>query len=368
MKFFCDQRELIRKLNIVSKAVSTRTTIPSLKGILFDLKSNELVLSASDLDMTIKTSLEVKGEENGKVVIPAKLALEIVRKYPAEELEIIEKDNNINIKCRNSNASVVGMDASDYPVISTDEASGKPIVINKNDLNNMIRKTSFAASIDQTKGILTGVLSEFNKDNITMVAIDGFRMAITKENIKNEKEERMIISARILNEIIKITSEEEEEGVEIYNSGKNVVIKNDNTIVSIRTLAGEFVKYEDIIPKENTIQVRVRRNEIMDAVERASILTDIKNNLIRVKIRENVMTITSSSEEGGAVEDVLITKTGNDIEIGFNARYLIDALKNIDDEEIVMEMNSPITPCLITPIDGEKYTYIVLPVRLSNAS
>ena len=366
MKFYCDQKELSKRLNIVSKAVSSRTTIPSLKGILFVLKGNKLELTTSDLDITIKTSMEVDGEEDGSVVIPAKRLIDVIRKLPQEQVQFIVKDNNANIKCRTSNATFVGMSADDYPVINESDEIETPYVINKNDISDMIRRTSFAASIDQTKGVLTGVLIELNKEDIKMAAIDGFRMAVAKEEIKNEKEGNMLISARIMNEVVKITSDEEDEDIKVYYDGKSALFINENTKISTRTLSGEFVKYEDIIPKENSIEVKVRRNDLMEAVERASLLTDVKNNLLRVKIRDNIMTITASSEEGGAVEDVLIIKTGNDIEIGFNAKYMMDALKVIDDDEIVMKMNSPIAPCTLTPIDGDKYTYIILPVRLSS--
>ena len=365
MKFFCDQQELIKNLNTVSKAVSSRTTIPTLKGILLELNNNILKMTASDMDITIEVTMDVEGKENGSVVIPAKKFIDYIRKLPEDKVEISSENNNVNIKCLSPSSSIVGMDAESFPVILYDEKDHEKLILNKNNLSNMIRKTSFAVSIDQTKGVLTGVLLEIKKDSIKTVAIDGFRMAINKSDEKSEKEERFIISGKIINEINKILNEMEDDEVTLYYDDKNALISIENVRISIRFIAGEFIKYEDIIPKDNNIKIEVNRPELINSVERASIMTEGKNNLIRVSCKEKILTISSSSEEGGAIEDILVHKDGDDIEIGFNARYLLDVLKVIEDEEIILNMNSPITPCVITPVDGDNYLYLVLPVRIN---
>ena len=228
----------------------------------------------------------------------------------------------------------------------------------------MIKNTSFAASVDQTKGVLSGVLIEISKDYLRTVAIDGFRMGINTTELENNKEEKFIISARLINEVNKIFSEVDEEEIEIIYDEKSALIKIDDVKISIRLIGGEFTKYQDIIPKDSPIRVEVKKEDLINAIERASIMTEGKNNLIKVSVNNSVLTVISNSEEGGSIEEVLIKSTGDDINIGFNARFMLDVLKVIDDEEIVMNMNTPITPCVITPLDSEKYTYLVLPVRI----
>ena len=366
MKFTCNQQDLIKNINIVSKAISTRTTIPTLKGILFDVKDGKLKMTASDMDITIESTIDVDSTENGTLVVPSSKFIDYIRKLPHENVEITSENNNINIKCLTSSSSIVGMDGSEYPVISYSEEGKNKITLNKDTLSNMIRKTSFAVSLDQTKGVLTGVLLDIDEDSIKTVAIDGFRMAYNKVNEKAERKEKFIILGKLANDINKIFSDIDEDEVEFYYDDKNGLIKLDNVRVSIRFLAGEFIKYNDIIPKDMLINVQVNRNDVINAVERASIMADGKNNTIRLSIRESVMTISSNSEEGGTIEDLLIKKTGDDIEIGFNARYIIDILKVIDDEDIILNFNSPITPCVITPVDGDRFIYMLFPVRINN--
>ena len=233
----------------------------------------------------------------------------------------------------------------------------------------MIRKTSFAASVDESKGVITGILIELLNDEINMVAIDGYRMAITREAMVNLEEKNVIISAKIMNEISKILSEasEEEENVKLLLNDKKAIFIIGNVKVVLRLLDGEFIKYKDVLPKDNKIKVKVSRSDLMESIERASLLSkEGKNNLIKFAIKDTIVTITSKSEEGNVREEVLINKEGDDLDIGFNAKYVLDVLKSIDDEEIYMLFNTSITPCLVEPISGDSFEYLILPVRITN--
>lgn len=367
MKFKCLQQDIIKKLNIVSKAVSSRTTIPSLKWILMEVKDNKLKMTASDMDITIETVMEVKDAEDGVIAVPAKLFGDMVRSLPEDEVTFSESEGTLNIKCKDSNSYIVGFPGDDFPVIKNEKESKENISVNKEIFSEMVRKTSFAVSLDQTKGVITGILFEVKKDYIRMVAIDGVRMAVYTKPEVNEKETSFIISGRLMNEIGKILNEtDDSENVEIYYDGKTAIFITDDIKASVRMIAGEFIKYNDLIPKESKIDVVIKKKEFIEAVERASILSEGKNNLIKTSVRGNVLTIASNSEEGGTVEDVLVNKTGDDIEIGFNAKFVKDVLKVIDDEEIVLKMNSAITPCTVTPVMGDTYTYLILPVRINS--
>lgn len=369
MKFTCNQQILSKALTTVSKAVTTRTTIPILKGILIKVESdNILSLCASDLDLSIEKKIPVSTMEPGSTVVSAKLFNDIIRKLPNEDIEIEEIENNIIvIRCLSSEFVIVGQSPDEFPNIGEVNTENK-ISMNREILKEMIKKTSFAASIDEAKGIITGVLIEMKEESINMVALDGFRMAVAREAIRNEEEKDIIISARILNEINKIISEaEEKENLSLILDEKKAVFLLDSTKVVLRLLDGNFIKYNDIIPKEYKTRVKVNRIQLLNSIERASLLAkEGKNNLIKMSFYRDKIIITSRSEEGNVKEEVFIDKEGEDLEIGFNSKYILDVLKVVNDEEIALELNSSISPCLLKPIEGSSYVYLVLPVRISS--
>lgn len=370
MKFTCSQPVLTKALNIVSKAVTSRTTIPILKGILLEAADDgTLKMSASDLDITIEETIQVENCIGGSVVVQSKLFGDIIRKLPNADITVELIEGNVIITCMNSEFSIIGLSADEFPNIKNIEENKDAIVFQKNILKEMIRKTSFAASIDESKGVITGILIELLSDGINMVAIDGYRMAITREAMINTEEKHVIISAKIMNEISKILSDasDEEETVNLFIHDKKAIFKIGNVKVILRLLDGEFIKYKDVLPKDNKIKVKVNRNDLMESIERASLLSkEGKNNLIKMSVQDTIVTITSKSEEGNVKEEVIITKDGEDLEIGFNAKYVLDVMKSIDDEEVLLYFNTPITPCLVEPVEGNAFEYLILPVRITN--
>ena len=358
MKFRCNQHDLSRALNIVSKAVTSRTTIPILKGILLEAdEKGNLKMVASDLDITIEEVIKVEDVEKGSVVVQAKLFSDIIRKLPGKELEVEVAEGKVVIRCMNSEFSIVGMPADEFPEMKNEEEGSGCIEFDSELLKSMIRKTSFAASIDESKGVITGILTELKSDEISMVAIDGYRMAISREPMVNTDEKSIIICD---------ISSDSIEKIKLLINNRKAVFVIENVKVALRLLDGEFIKYRDILPKEDKIQVRISRRDLLDSIERASLLSkEGKNNLIKLAISDNLITITSRSEEGNVREDVLAQKTGDDLEIGFNAKYVLDVLKVIDDDEIIMKFNTGITPCLVHPVEGNSYEYLILPVRIT---
>lgn len=369
MKFSCSQQTLSKALNTVSKAVTSRTTIPILKGILLEVNDNNtLTLSASDLDLSIEKKIEVIADEPGSVVVSARLFSDIIRKLPNDEIQIEEQENNtIAIRCLASEFTIVGQPADEFPSIGEINTE-KQIALDKEILKEMIKKTSFAASIDESKGIIVGVLIEMEETSLNMVALDGFRMAITREAMRNEEKKKIIIAARIMNEINKIISENEDSKEIIFIlDDKKAVFLLDETKVMLRLLEGDFIKYNDILPKEHNSRVIVSKSELLNSIERASLLAkEGKNNLIKLSIFRDKIIITSRSEEGNVKEEVFVEKEGADLDIGFNSKYLLDVLKAVGDESIAMEFNTSVSPCLIKPVEGNAYEYLVLPVRISS--
>lgn len=370
MKFTCDQQSLSKALNTVSKAVSSKTTMPILKGILLKATADGvLTLAASDLDLSIEKKIDVQVESEGSIVVLSKLFSDIVRKLPNEEILIEEKENNtVLIKTASSEFTIVGIAADEFPNIGELEEKSGSLLFNKETFKNMIKKTSFAASVDESKGIIIGVLFEIASDSINMVALDGFRMAVSREPMENNETKNIIVAAKILNEVNKIVSETDEDGdINMILSDKKAVILVENTKIVIRLLEGEFIKYKDIIPANNPTRVFINRSLLMESIERASLLAkEGKNNLIKLTMRNDLLTITSRSEEGNVKEEINMEKTGEDLEIGFNSKYVLDVLKAIDDEQVAMEFNTSTTPCLVKPLEGDRFEYLILPVRISS--
>lgn len=371
MKFTCNQQTLSKALNIVSKAVTSRTTIPILKGILLEAKDGTLKLAASDLDLSIERVIDVNVMEEGSIVVLSKLFGDIIRKLPNEDITIeVTPDNRVNIKTSKSEFVVVGISADEFPSFGEIEENAETISFDKEIFKDMIRKTAFSASIDESKGVITGVLVEMEGEKVNMAALDGFRMAVTRENIGNGENKKIIIAAKIMNELGKIISDtDSEEEMKLVIGNKKAVAVFPGTKVVIRLLEGEFIKYRDIIPKNHKIRIVLNRNDLLQSIERASLLAkEGKNNLIIMKIDQNFMTISSRSEEGNVKEEVMISNDGDNLEIGFNSKYIADVIKCIEDEEIAMEFNANINPCLVKPISGDAYEYLILPVRINSSN
>ncbi|MDD6191190.1 MAG: DNA polymerase III subunit beta [Firmicutes bacterium] len=366
MKFTCQQQILAKALNTVSKAVSSKTTIPSLKGILIEAKENKITLTASDLDISIKKEIEADVEEEGESLVTAKLFGDIVRKLPNESITIYDDEMNITLKNNSSEFKVICLPVEEFPEVDKKEEERDNLVFDRNMFVDMVKKTSFAASIDESKGVLTGILTEVNEEEISMVAIDGFRLAYVKEKIKGEKTKKFIISAKIMNEIKKIISEDEDDNEIIISFGdKKTTFTIGNTIVIIRLMEGEFIDYRSIIPSEGMTKAVIGKDIFLESIERASLLArEGKNNLIRLSVVNNLLTVTSRSEEGNVKEEVIIEKEGNDIEIGFNSKYVIDVMKAIDDEEFVINFKTGTDPAVVTSVDEDRYKYLILPVRI----
>lgn len=387
MKFTCFKKDISKALNIVSKAVTTRTTMPILKGILLKVEDNTLTLTAYDLDILIETKISVTGYENGELVVKAKLFNEIIKKLPGEEVNISNDEsifvppdqvipeseevnisnyeNKVIIKSDKSEFKIHGQSSDEFPSAG-DVSEKESIILKSDDFIDMINKTSFAASLEESRGIIVGVLISLKQNFLTMVALDGFRVALNNRAVPNEKEKNIIVTAKILSEVASLLSEAENVSeISIVLDDRKAKINIDNTKVIIRLLEGEFISYESIIPKNSKVKVTAGKDDLYNAIERASLLSrEGKNNLVKLEIKDNSIIISSKSEAGNLIEEIFVDKEGEDLEIGFNAKYLSDALKAIDDESIILNFDSSVSPCSITPLVGSSFTHLVLPVRI----
>ena len=368
MKFTCSQAVLLRAINTCSKAVSVRTTIPILKGILITTENGRVTMTSSDLNMSIETSFDVQNSINGSVVVPAKLLGDIVRKLPNSLVNIdTEKEfGKLSLNCLGSDFDIVSLPADEFPLVGG--VSSKDFFeLNKEEFKDLINKTVFSASIDEKKGILTGCLFNIKGSQIEAVALDGFRMAIVRKESNIGKEKSFIIPASILSEIYKILNEDSgSDEISVVFEEKKAEFLTEDTRVIARLLEGDFIKYNDILPTSWNTRITVNREDMLSSIERASLFAkEGKNNLIKIKIGNDSLDIESRSEEGYVNEKVGADVQGENMMIGFNSKYLLDVLKVLSDEEIVMELGSSLSACLIKPVEGNGYTYLVLPVRIT---
>lgn len=368
MKLICKQSDLSNALNIVQKAISLKTTLPILTGILLEAKNGTLKLTGNDLSIGIEKSIEAEILEEGTTVVSSRIFGEFIRKLPDANVEISMNDKKLEIECMKSHIDLITYDAIEYPELPQITESNA-FTISKMLFKNMIRQTIFATSQDETRPILTGSFIEINKNNISMVAIDGFRVAIKNAQINTSLETKMVIPAKTLNEINKIIgSSEDNDLIEIFVSDKNILFKIDDIKIVSRLLEGEYVKYSQMIPHEFKTRIEINAADLLHGIERVSLLSrEGKNNSIKLSIQDNKLEISSIVEIGHASDELPLKLEGNKIDIGFNPKYLIDVLKVIDSEIIYMEFLANISPCIIKPKNNDNYTYLVLPVRIPNS-
>jgi DNA polymerase-3 subunit beta len=348
--------------------------LPILKGIKIRCVEgdNKVTFFSSDLDISVETSAPAFVEDGGEIVVSAKLFSDIVREMPPGQIvfEVIEGGKAL-ISGKNSEFDIQGIPSDQFPAMESD-VDGTSFSLGKNMLKDMIRKTAFAASLEEARGIITGVLCEIGEEDVSLVALDGFRMAVTREKIDGGNEANMVIPSRIVNEIGKILADSEDDGTEnidiIAGNNKAKFVIGETTVV-VRLMEGEFIKYNDILPKESKISIKVNRNELAESVKRSSIIVrEGKNAFIKFRIEGNELIVSSRADEGRNQDIIAIEKEGEDIEIGFNGRFINDILRVISDEKIVVDFSTSISPCIIRPEEGDKYKYLVLPVRLSTVN
>lgn len=366
MKIKINQNELYKSINVVQKAVSSRTTLPILTGILIEAKDGKLILTATDLELGIKTFAECEVIEEGAIVVHSRLIGDFIRKLPSNSLVNIEtnQNNNIEIKCLNSEINILGNSAAEYPD-NTFDNEGTIFKINADSLKGLIKSTYFASAQENIKPIFTGCLMEIKNNVCTFVALDGYRMAIKKESIDYSGVLSAVVPAKALLEILRII-EENKETIEITISESHVSFKIDHTTVISNLLDGKFIDYEGILKDNFVSTIKVDSFSFRNSIERASLLAkDDKNNLIILDIQDNNIQINSASEYGNVEENVDITKTGEDIKIGFNSKYILDVLKVIDTQNITLNFIGKNNPCFLKEEDNDNFIYMILPVRIS---
>lgn len=363
MQLTVDVKTLQAGITTVIKSLSVKPSMPVLEGIYLKATEEGLLLRCSDLTLQIDSIIEANVEKIGEIVLPGKLFADICYKLAGDRLELSVENSVAKIVCGRSKTNMQCINANDYPDISSNsDAAG--ISIPQNILKNMIRQTVFACAQDDTKRILTGVLCEINDGEFNMVALDGFRLALRKERINDNNKIELVVPARSLIEISKTLGNNEDK-VELHFTNTHVSVDIGYTKIISRLLDGDFIKYSTILPTEHGTRVLINKDELLDSIDRAMLMArEGSNNLVRFTIEDKKLIVFSNSTMGRFEEDIEISLNGEPIQIAFNAKYFADALKVLSDEELYLDMNNNVSPCVVRPIQGDSFYYLILPVRV----
>ncbi|MBO5458961.1 MAG: DNA polymerase III subunit beta [Lachnospira sp.] len=366
MKLVFSKNNLAKAVSIVMKAVPTKTTMTILECILIDATTNVIKFTSNDMELGIETIVEGEIIEKGKVAIDAKIFSEIVRKLPDNDI-CIETDSNYTslITCEKSKFNIAGKSGDDFsylPIIEKD----KFITLSQFTLRETINQTLFSIAINDNNKMMTGELFEVQNNILKVVGLDGHRIAIRNVELdKHSDDVKVVVPGKTLSEISKILSTNAEDMVNIYFTNNHILFEFDNTMVVSRLIEGEYFKINQMLSSDYETKVTINKKEFLDSIDRANLLIrESEKKPIILNITDGSLEVNVNSSMGSLNEDIDINKDGKDIMIGFNPKFLIDALKVIDDEQINIYLVNPKAPCFIRNKE-ESYIYLILPVNFS---
>ena len=369
MQIICDKDKIIKAINSVVKGVASKTTMPILEGILIQTNDNEIKLTTYDLEIGIEYIMDCEVKEQGSTVVNAVMFSEIIRKLPDTQIYISLNDKNLlQIECEGSLYKLATMNPAEFPELPKIEVENS-IELEQNNLKNMIRKTIFAVSTEDSRPIFTGCLFQIENNQLSLVAVDGFRLALRTIFLNKQTNNfSAVIPGKTLNEMNKILSDSF-DFVRIGVSKNQALFEMDNCKVVTRILEGEFLNYKNVIPTNWESRIKVNKNNLQNSFERISLISSSsiekeKKYPVKVEIDIGKVTISCTNQTGDAKEELFVSTEGKNLEAGFNPKYFLDSLKAIEDEEVFVEFGTSISPCLIKPTDSSEYVYMILPIRL----
>ena len=368
MKLICSKNELLKSVNISLKAVPSKTTMPILECILIDASASEIKFTTNDMELGIETKVKGIIEEKGIIALDAKIFSDIIRKLPDNDVTIQTYANlNTTIICEKAKFTIPGKSGEDFaylPVIEKNEG----IELSQFTLKEVIRQTIFSIAANENNKLMTGELFEIKDNILKVVSLDGHRIAIRKIELKDGySDKKVVVPGKTLNEISKILSGEVENLVQIFFTQNHIVFEFDDTVVVSRLIEGEYFRIDQMLSSDYETKVSINKREFLDCIDRATLFVkESDKKPIIINIEDESMQLNINSQIGSMKEDIDIEKEGKDIMIGFNPKFLIDALKVIDDEQISIYLVNPKAPCFIKD-DNESYIYLILPVNFNAA-
>lgn len=364
MKIVCSKSSLQKSVNIVMKAVPGKTTMPILECILIDASTNEIKFTSNDMELGIETKVEGEVLEKGIIALDAKIFSEIVRKLPDNEVTI-STDEKLQavITCEKAKFNISGKSGDDFSYLPYVEKNDS-ITISQFTLKEVIRQTIFSIAANENNKMMTGELFEINENVLRVVSLDGHRIAIRKIELKESyPAKKVVVPGKTLTEVSKILSGETEDEVNLFFTDNHIVFEFDDTVVVSRLIEGEYFRIDQMLSSDYATKVEINKKEFLSCIDRATLLVNESDKKpIIINIGEDAMELKINSQIGSMKEEIDISKEGRDIMIGFNPKFLMDALRVIDDETIKIYLVNPKAPCFIRD-DEQSYIYLILPVN-----
>ena len=366
MKIICQKSNLLKSVSISLKAVPSKTTMPILECILIDATTNQIKFTTNDMELGIETIVDGTIEEKGLIALDAKIFYEIIRRLPENQVTIKTDDKlTATITCEKAKFTIPGKSGEDFaylPIIEREES----LTISQFTLKEMIRQTIFSIASNETNKLMTGELFEINGNEMKVVSLDGHRISIRKIELKEDYNHiKVVVPGKTLNEVSKILTGGIEDYVHMFFTGRHIVFEFDDTIVVSRLIEGEYFRIEQMLSSDYETKISMNKKELQSCIERASLLVkEGDKKPIIMNILDDSMELKINSFIGSMNEDIDIIKTGKDLMIGFNPKFILDALRVIDDENIDIYMINPKAPCFIRD-EAQKYIYLILPVNFN---
>ncbi len=364
MKFTCPKEIILSALQTTSKAASAKSTIPALEGLLIELDNNKLTLTGYDLDLGIKTIIEVNGIEDGGIVINAKMACDIVRKMPSGIVTFSLSGGNIaSISSGNAEFNILCSNTDDYPIVpqvnpETSFSMPQPV------LKSMISQTKFAVAVVDTKPALMGCKFEISDNILSVVAVDGVRIALRQEPVTFENIS-FIVPVKTLDELVHILSDEPDKMVTLCIDKNQISFSIDNYVMISRLLDGEFIPYRNHLGGSREKFAELNCREMIDMLERSMLIINEKNKTpIRCDITADTITLSCTAALGKMNDSIPVKYNGAPLTIGFNAKYMLDTFKACDTDTVKMIVSTSVAPIIVVPTQGNAFTFLVLPMRL----
>ena len=369
MKIVCTKSNLLTGVQTVSKAVPNKTTMSILECILIDTRNGEIKLTANDMELGIETTIDGEILDKGMIALDAKIFLEIVRKLPDNDITIETNETyKTTITCEKAKFNIIGKSGEDFSYLPDIERNDS-VVISQFTLKEVIRQTIFSIADNDNNRLMTRELFEINNDTLKVVSLDGHRISIRRIDLKNSyADKKVVVPGKTLSEVSKILSGDMDKDVSIFFTEKHILFEFDNTLVVSRLIEGEYFRIDQMLSSDYETKVKMNKKELLDCIDRATLLVkEGDKKPVIINITDSSMQLKMNSTVGSMDEEIDIKKEGKDLMIGFNPKFLIDALRVIEDEEIDLYMVNPKAPCFIRNVQ-ESYIYLILPVNFTTVS
>ncbi|MCI5943480.1 MAG: DNA polymerase III subunit beta [Eubacterium sp.] len=368
MKVICQKSQLLRGINTVSKAVSNKTTMTILECILIETEDNQIKLTANDTELGIETIIDGEIVTPGKIALEAKIFSEIIKKLPESDIILeTEANGNTSIHCEQLHCNIMGRPGDDFAHLPEISRENK-ITVSQYDLKEVIRQTIFSVSDNENNKLMTGELLNIKDNMLTVTSLDGHRISVRKIELSDSYEEtEIIVPGKTLQEISKILPGEAKDSVNLYITDKHILFEFENTLVVSRLLEGKFYNINQMLSTDYETKITVNKMDLLRCLDRSTLFVkESDKKPIILKIESEKMELMISSEIGSMRDQLMLEKEGKDLTIGFNPKFLVDALRVIDEEEITIYMINSIAPCIIRD-ENASYLYLILPINVNNS-